>query len=530
MRTEQTSVLVVGGGLVGLSAAMFLSWRGVSTMLVERHAGSSPHPRAIGYTPRTSELYRSVGLEPLLPPIHGRLGAGVRRIRVESLAGEWFEEMHWAQPTRPDEKPVPEIEYSPCGGIALAQDRLEPILRQKATELGADVRFSTELLSFSQDADGVHAEIRGADGETYAVRAAYLVAADGHRSPVREALGIGRGGRGHLHTSRSVLFRAPLQHYLESGFGQFVLDEPGLRGMLTTYGDGRWVLFLTGDDTERDERELRELVLRAIGRRDVDIEIVTTGRWEVSALIAERYGDGRVFLAGDAAHALPPNRGGYSANTGIEDAHNLAWKLAAVLAGESAPALLETYEAERRPIAWLCHDQIFAHNDGQDPNRPGDSAEIIDDQAMAFGYLYRSGAVLGAADDLPPALRPEQWSGRPGTRAPHVWLADGDRRLSILDLYGDGWLLLATDDWAKAAYGATENTGIPLECLLIESAPLADQADRIREAYGLTDTGATLIRPDGYIAWRAPTLPADPSTALTQALQTVAFRSSPRPA
>lgn len=415
MRTEQTSVLVVGGGLVGLSAAVFLSWRGIPTVLVERHAGSSPHPRAIGHTPRTRELYRAVGLEPVLPPAPGRLGAGVRRVRVESLAGEWFEELHWSPQPRSDQPPEPTIEYSPCGGIGLAQDQLEPILRQKAVELGADIRFATELLSFTQGRDGVQGTMRSADGETYTVRADYLVAADGHRSPVREALAIGRGGRGYLHTSRSVLFRAPLQQYLESGFCQFVLDQPGLGGMLTTYGDGRWALFLTGDDTERDENTLREMVLRATGRPDIDVEIITTGRWEVSASVTERYSDGRVFLAGDAAHTLPPNRAGYSASTGIEDAHNLAWKLDSVLAGESTPALLETYEAERRPIAWLCHNQIFAHNDGQNPRAAGENAAMIDDKAMAFGYLYRSGAVLGADANLP---RPYGPKSAPGSREP----------------------------------------------------------------------------------------------------------------
>ncbi|MBT2233934.1 FAD-dependent monooxygenase [Nonomuraea sp. NEAU-A123] len=535
MRTEQTSVLVVGGGLVGLSAAVFLSWRGVPTVLVERHAGSSPHPRALGYTSRTRELYRAVGLEPVLPPTPGRLGAGVRRVRVESLAGEWFEELHWSPQPRSDQPREPVIEYSPCGGIGLAQDRLEPILRQKATELGADVRFSTELLSFTQDRDGVHAMLRSADGETYAVRAEYLLAADGHRSPVREALGIGKEGRGYLHTSRSVLFRAPLEQYRESGFGQFAIDQPGLRGGLTTYGDGRWALFLTGDDTERDEENLREMVLRAIGRRDIDVEIITTGRWEVSASIAERYAEGRVFLAGDAAHTLPPNRGGYSANTGIEDAHNLAWKLAAVLAGESTPALLETYQAERRPIAWLCHDQIFAHNDGQDRRTSEESASIIDDQAMAFGHLYRSGAVLGAGDDLPPALRPEQWAGQPGTRAPHIWLTTGDQRLSTLDLFGRGWVLLADGHrWAEAAREAAERTGITVECRLIGTAPLADHADQLRDVFGLTDGGATLVRPDGYLAWRARSTPTDPTGTLTHALGTAAFTTrritSPQPA
>ncbi|MBB4935148.1 2-polyprenyl-6-methoxyphenol hydroxylase-like FAD-dependent oxidoreductase [Lipingzhangella halophila] len=195
MRAEQqTSVLVVGGGLVGLSAAVFLAWRGVPTVLVERHAGSSPHPRAIGYTRRTRELYRSVGLEPVLPLPSGRLGGGApRRIRVESLAGEWFEELRWSPQPRSDQPPEAGTEYSPCGGIGLAQDRLEPILRQKAIELGADIRFGTELLSFTQGRDSVQATLRNAGGRTYAVAADYLLAADGHRSPVREALGTPPG-------------------------------------------------------------------------------------------------------------------------------------------------------------------------------------------------------------------------------------------------------------------------------------------------------------------------------------------------
>lgn len=525
MRTEQTSVLVIGGGLVGLSAAVFLAWRGVPTTLVERHAGSSPHPRAVGYTRRTRELYRAVGLEPVLPSPTGRLGGGPpRRVHVESLAGQWFEERHWSPRSSSDHPSEPVPEYSPCGGIGLAQDKLEPILRRHAAELGADVRFDTDMRSFIQDRDGVTATMRGADGQKYEARAEYLLAADGHRSPVRESLDISRGGRGHLHTSRSVLFRAPLQQYLESGFCQFMIDQSDFQAGLITYGDGRWALFLTGNDTERDENMLRELVLRAIGRRDIDVEIVTSGRWEVTASVAERYRDGRVFLAGDAAHTLPPNRGGYSANTGIEDAHNLAWKLAAVLAGESAPALLETYEAERRPVAWLCHDQIFAHNDGQDRGASDGTTPIIDDQAMAFGYLYRSGAVLGADDSLPPALRPEQWAGQPGTRAPHVRLTTGDQRLSTLDLFGRGWVLLGDGHrWAEAAREAAERTGISVECRLIGTAALAGRANQLRDAFGLSDGGATLVRPDGFIAWRTPTTVTDPADTLTRALGGAAF-------
>jgi putative polyketide hydroxylase len=328
-----------------------------------------------------------------------------------------------------------------------------------------------------------------------------------------------------------VLFRAPLVHYLASEFGQFVIDQPGLNGMLTSYRDGRWALFLTRDDTERSEEMLRELVLRAIGRRDLDVEIITTGRWRVSASIAERYCGGRVFLAGDAAHTLPPNRGGYSANTGIEDAHNLAWKLAAVLQGESSPTLLETYDAERRPIAWLCYEQIFAHSDGHGQASQGERGSIIDDQAMAFGTLYRSGAILGAGACLPPARRPEEWAGQPGTRAPHLWLTTGEQKISTLDLFGRGWVLLADGDiWAEATRRATECTGISLECRLFSSSLLKDQVDQLRAAFSLAG-GATLVRPDSYISWRSCSMPPDPVDTLTRALTTVAFsrRGVPAP-
>ncbi len=513
MEADSTSVLVVGGGLVGLSAAVFLAWRGVPTVLVERHPGSSPHPRAIGYTPRTLELLRAVGLGPRIPQIPP--GFRLRRARVESLAGKWFEESPWT----PETRPAPDIEYSPCRGAALAQDRLEPILRDRAIELGADVRLDTSLTSFEQGTDGVVASLRHRDGSEYALRAGYLIAADGHRSPIREAMGIGRGGRGQLRTMRSVLFRAPLEEYLCAGVRQFTIDQPGFDGFLTTYGDGRWVLMFA-DDEERDEDALRGAVTRAIGRSDLEIEIIVPGRWELSALIADRFASGRVFLAGDAAHTLPPSRGGYGANTGIEDAHNLAWKLAAVLSGESKPHLLDTYDAERRPIAWLRHQQIFARDDYK-PYAVGvaGNVPIIDDQAMEFGQLYRSTAVLGAGDDLSPAMRPDQWAGQPGTRAPHLWVSQDAERLSTLDLFQREWVLLADDDrWVPAAAQAGALLNVKLKCLCIGIDFHPSDRDAFRAAFGLNAAGASLVRPDGYVAWRSIDLPADVSPMLTEAL------------
>src|SRR5450432_2371524 len=226
MKSDSTSVLVVGGSLVGLSAAVFLASRGVPTVLVEKHAGSHPHPRAIGYTQRTLEIFRTVGLGPLIPEVPR--GVRLRRCKVESLAGRWFEECDWTPP-KPDAPPkpsAPALEDSPHTGAAIAQDRLEPILREKASALGAELRLGTELVRFEQDADGVTAWLREKGGREHALRAAYVVAADGTGSAVRDALGIGRKGPGQLRVIRSVLFRAPLEEYLAKGIVQFEIDRP----------------------------------------------------------------------------------------------------------------------------------------------------------------------------------------------------------------------------------------------------------------------------------------------------------------
>ncbi|HUR09021.1 MAG TPA: FAD-dependent monooxygenase, partial [Nonomuraea sp.] len=266
------------------------------------------------------------------------------------------------------------------------------------------------------------------------------------------------------------------------------------------------------------------------GRPDLEVELITTGRWELSARIADRFAAGRVFLAGDAAHTLPPSRGGYGANTGIDDVHNLAWKLSSVLSGESTPRLLDTYDAERRPIAWLRYQQIFARSDYKAEAGATDAdVTIIDDAAMEFGQLYRSTAVLGAGEELPPAARPEEWAGQPGTRAPHLWLAGDGERLSTLDLFQRGWVLLAeSDQWSAAAEQATEKTGVT-----VHFHPIGGrlQPEEFRRAFGLSHDGASLVRPDGYIAWRSRDLPVQSADTLTQALGEVSHHvTASRPA
>ncbi|MEZ4454205.1 MAG: FAD-dependent monooxygenase [Nannocystaceae bacterium] len=517
MEPNTPEVLVVGGSLVGLSSALFLATRGVSTLLVEPHLGSHPHPRAVGYTARTMELFRAVGVVDRIPeaPASFRL----RRCRVESLAGAWHDETPWTPEAaaRPSD---PGLEPSPHRGAAIAQDRLEPLLRGEARARGAELRLGAELLRFTQDADGVTAQVRDPDGRAVEVRARFMIAADGGQSGVREALGIARRGRGFIRTVRSVLFEAPLDAYLARGVSQFEITQPGLAAFLTTYGDGRWVLMFL-DDVERPDDALVDAIFMAIGRRDLPVRVLATGRWELTALVAERFAEGRVFLAGDAAHTLPPTRGGFGANTGIHDAYDLAWKLEAVLRGRSGPALLDTYDAERRPVAWTRLLQTFARPDyAREARGIADGVALLDDVALELGQLYRSNAVLGAGPELPEAARPDQWRGPPGARAPHRWVDRAGARISTLDLFGAGWVLVADGDrWRDAAASAGQALGIDLDVVRLG---VDVRGDDLAAAFGLEAGGASLVRPDGVVAWRTIAAPDDPAAALTQALAAVA--------
>ena len=519
---ENTPVLIVGGSLVGLSTAMFLgaqSQHPICPIVIERHDSYSIHPRAFGYTPRTIEIFRGAGIADKIPASNQAFYE-VRRAKVDSLAGKWYEETSWTpKEVKSKDKKGEEGNFSPTNGAAIAQDTLEPILRTRVTELGADIRFGTKLLSFEQDADGVNAKVVDSSGKKYTIRAQNMIAADGGRSRIREALGIKRTGR-HIQTKRSVLFRANLEQYLQKGVVQFTIDQlQGLKNIfMTTYDDGRWVLMWDDeDDTPLEETELRRCIEAAIGRTDIPIEIITTGRWEINGLIAEKFRSGRVFLAGDAAHTLPPSRGGYGANTGIHDGHNLAWKLASVIAGVSKPSLLDTYEEERRPVALLRYQQLFSRSDYLDQEK--ENVSILEDSAVEFGQLYRSGAVLGAGDELPIAQRPDLWKGQPGTRAPHLNVSKNGQTVSSIDLFGFNWTLVAEDEhWTAAVADAEQATGIKIDLVRIGKDVAFPSQNTFPKAFGVGISGASLVRPDGYIAWRMPQASTCSAEDLTEAL------------
>jgi putative polyketide hydroxylase len=277
------------------------------------------------------EIFDAVGIADQIPQVEKSFK--LRRVKVESMTGKWHEE---PMPWKPEGKVVSNSaeepqQYTPFMGAALAQDRLgmfnlkyvlrkrchleqnanaalEPILREKAKSLGADIRMGTRMTGFQQDENSVRISATTHNGDEYEITTPYMIAADGHRSNVRETLGIETTGRGYLNTVRSVLFRAHLNEYMK-GYQQFAIRQPRLEAFLTTYGDDRWVLMFT-DDVERTEDEQKAAIRKAVGIEDLDFEIITTGRWELKANIASTFQAGRVFLAGDAAHTLPPTRGG----------------------------------------------------------------------------------------------------------------------------------------------------------------------------------------------------------------------------
>lgn len=531
--TTNQPVIVVGASLVGLSAALCLSSHRVPTTVLEKHSGKSLHPRAIGFTSRTVEIYRSLGIENIDPaPEDFKL----ERAHVESLTGKWNNNSSWSDTKRkakgeqPQEKIprsfAPRKEYSIERASAIPQDKLEPMLEALALERGADIRRLHKVISVDQNGDGVVATVTDAAGNEQQIHGSYLIAADGNRSTVRELLQIPRHGRGYMQTLSSVLFRAPLEQWTK-GFVQFDIDQPGLKAFLASYSDGRWALMFK-DAVDRDESALRAAIYQAVGRSDFSVELITTGRWELTALIADTFQSGRVFLAGDAAHTLPPNRGGYGANTGIHDVHNLAWKLAAVLSGKSSPGLLNTYDAERRPVALLRHDQIFVRADYKvhlDTATP--VGEMIDDDAMEFGQIYVSEGIIGADESLPRAKKPDEWNGQPGTHLPHFWILKYGKKVPSLDLLGqEEWTLFSeSDQWNEAVSFVNEKSPVLVNFVHIGENLQLVHGHNLQKTLEISHSGAVLVRPDGYIAWRIKEIPLNTLETLNGVLAKISFSS-----
>ncbi|MFF8943902.1 FAD-dependent oxidoreductase [Streptomyces sp. NPDC014864] len=540
MSSSDAPVLIVGGSLVGLSAAVFLAHHGVRCTLVERHPGTSIHPRAVGYYPRTAELLRQAGVEDAALREAAGFEAHRTRAGVTSLAGEVLfskEELEGGDELG---------DLTPSRLLLLPQDRLEPLLRDRAVELGADLRFGTELLSFAEDPDGVTAVLADGDGDTRTFRSDYLVACDGPRSTVREALKVPRRGRGVLSRHVSIAFGADLRPVLgDRRYSVVHVKNPDVMGILVhddTLTGGTLIVGYRPEDGESlddfTDARCAELVAAAVGSPEVEVTIRSRFPWDMAEQVAEEFVHGRVLLAGDAAHVVPPT-GGYGANTGIADAHNLAWKLALVVDGVAGADLLRTYDAERRPVAAYTAEQgslqLAVRSGSATPEQQAATADAL---TVTMGQAYRSTAVVPepGAEALPAPADPRTLRGRAGTRAPYVVLARDGAPVPTLDLFGSGFVLLAGErggEWLTAAAAAAAALGLKLTARRVVpgsgggSGTLADPDGQWAERYGgLAPEGAVLVRPDGVVAWRSPG--ADPAgeeaAVLTAVLRTVLAR------
>src|SRR5215831_11115389 len=364
----EAPVLIAGGGLVGLSAAAFLASQGIRSLTIERLAASSPPPRAAFFHMRTLEMFRGLGIEnSVRSQSEKEFVPEGAVIAMETLAGRKLADI------------IPNLNegvdaLSPCRRLFLNQPTLEPILRDCARAGGASIVQGAEIVDVRQDSGGVTLRIRENDGSTREVRGEYLIAADGGHSSIRAALGIDHEGRGAFSNSLTIYFTADLSPYVGNKawsliyvnnstlHGFFRLNRAATAGFLGVNIIGDPAIdpeAAVNAAADVSESRLIELVRAGVGKPDLPVRIDGYSRWRATATVAQRMRDGRVFIAGDAAHLMPPN-GGFGGNTGIHDAHNLAWKLALVIKGQAGPGLLDTYETERRPVAVFTVEQAFA--------------------------------------------------------------------------------------------------------------------------------------------------------------------------
>ncbi|MEU6579704.1 FAD-dependent monooxygenase [Nocardia sp. NPDC046763] len=510
MTTAHVPVLVVGGGLVGLSAALFLEYHGVPYVLVERRATASPLPRSRGLHTRTGEMYRQAGVEAKI------LEAAASALKAGRFGGAWTGES-----VRTAESldlsglgaAMAAADPSPSQFVFLPQVQLEPVLAQAARERGGDLRFGTELVEFEQDGTGVTALLRDASGARSLLRADYLIAADGAGSPIRRALGITGRELPPTHHYLNVFARTDLTGLLEGrAFSQCEITGPRVRGLvLSKNNTDEWSFHIEYDPATESPADWPDArcagAIRAmVGAPDLDVRILARSAWDTGTFVADEYRRDRVFLVGDAAHRHAP-WGGYGGNTGVADAHNLVWKLAATLHGNAGPALLDSYAAERRPRAEVAVEQSRLGTDFRTrygieaPGNADDLARRLDMGTVMTRYRYASTAVLTVPGAAPHVAT---LKGRTGTRLPHWCVDAGWWTTSTLDLCGPGFTLLVAGPagpWRPAAAHAQRTTGIDLA---VHALPAADFATHA----GLSAGEALLVRPDHHIA-------AGPDSGLT---------------
>ena len=532
---DPNRVIVLGAGPVGLGAALELARYGVPSILVEKHDGTSWHPKTRNFNTRTMEIARGWG------------AAVYRRLRSIDTPPGWKSPIRFlASATGRDfgkieskgfEGPGPAI--SPCEPVMSSQELIEEILLDAVRACGiVDVRFgleATRLVRGGAPADG-EAAIEVVDRRSRApavIRGAALVAADGAASLIRSELGLQLEGPQGLSHVVNCYFRADIERRIGDRKGVlFFVANQGARGVLQPLdGAGRWLCQISvgPEEWSRDvfsDARARDWVRAAVGVDDLEPEILSLGFWKMNSTVVERLVAGRVVLCGDAAHQFPPT-GGLGVNTGLQGMHNAMWKLAFCVKGDAGWPLLRTYHDERREVSQRITSQSLENSinvlrivAAATGGETGMSTEEVvtasrrygNHLGVEFGAAYASSAVVADGTAPPPVA--DSYSdyvqtATPGCRAPHVWLGHPDAQLSTLDLFGPAFTLLAApaaDAWCDAAARASRALGVRVDRYRI-GAPGLNDLGGFDAAYGVQPDGAVLVRPDGHVAWRSRSAP-----------------------
>jgi 2,4-dichlorophenol 6-monooxygenase len=576
--TLETDVLIVGSGPAGSAAAALLSTYGIDNVVVTKYRWTANTPRAHITNQGAMEVFRDLGIEDEV----SRLGTAQEymgnNVFCTSLAGEELGRLKtWGT------HPARMADYtlaSPTRICDIPQHLLEPVLLATAAGRGTRVRLETEYLDLVQDDSGVTATVLDrAQDRTYDVRAKYMIGADGGRSRVAEQLGLPMEGQMDVAGSMNIVFEADLSQYVEHrpsvlywvmqpgsdvggiGMGLVRMVRPWYEWLIV------WGYDIGDEPPVLDDAEATRIAHELIGDDTIPVTITSTSLWSNNHMSAKVMSSGRVFCAGDACHRHPPSNG-LGSNTSIQDAYNLAWKLAHVLRGQADASLLDTYTVERAPIAKQVVDranksigefgpifEALGLLDTKDPEqmrenmrkRKDATPEAEEQRArlraaielksyefnahgVELGQRYRSAAVLEDGTPEPEYARdpelhyhPTTW---PGARLPHVWLSRGGEEISTRDLAGHGRFALLTGingaAWADAARAVAERSGTEIAAYVIgPGQELEDTYDDWARAREVTERGCVLVRPDAYVAWRSHELPDDPEAALGAALASV---------
>lgn len=507
MNVRRVPVLIVGAGAGGLATSALLAKHGVRSVLVEKRREVFIYPKARNLSFRSLEILRGLGLSDQVHAVADHVSAMMVKPALNSPDEGLAIDVDAVFAGMDKLSPEPAAQYCP-------QSRLEPMLLAEARRRGSEVRYGTELSPLDLDDAGVTAVLRDADsGKTETVRADYLVGADGVHSAIRNWLGITTSGHGALPIYVVfIYFRAPwskfVSHLADGDAvqvknadvdGIFLVVEGDLGMFIATYFPRQ------GQTADQfTPQRCREVLAKAFGE-PMEIDIIEVAAWQPYEQVADQFRCGRAFLVGDSAHTMPPFKAG-GANTAIQSAHNLAWKLAAVLQGMAGPALLDTYHAERHPVGKFAARQsltgptlaVLPLSEDR-PQLPAE--EECSMFALLIGYRY-------PVDGRPMQLV-EELRAQPGTRVPHVWVREG---VSTLDLLGPGFTVLTGDErWCGAAASASV-------------AAHRIHSDQWAAVTGLAPEGALLVRPDDFVGWRADVMAADPEGELRQAVTTILCR------